>query len=106
MGEIRENVKRNLGYYLSLSDMSQKELAERLGVSQAAVTNWIKGKNSPDIEMVAQICRVFNISVTDLFGSDSHNQYSPHEQELITQYRRKPELRLAVDILLGLTDNN
>lgn len=47
MGEIRENVKQNLGYFLSLRGMSQKELAMKLGVSQSAVTNWIKGKNSP-----------------------------------------------------------
>ena len=61
MGEIRENVKQNLGYFLSLRGMSQKELAMKLGVSQSAVTNWIKGKNSPDIEMVALICQHLHI---------------------------------------------
>lgn len=71
MGEIRDNVKKNLGYYLSLKGISQKELADKLSVSQSAVTNWIKGKNSPDIEVVAQICDILEISVTDLFGSDN-----------------------------------
>lgn len=68
VGEIRDNVKKNLGYYLSLKKISQKQLAEKLRVSQSAVTNWIKGKNSPDIEAVAQICNILEISVTDLFG--------------------------------------
>lgn len=72
MGQIRDNVQRNLGYYLSLTGMNQKELSEKLGVSQSAVTNWIKGKNSPDIEVVAQICNIFNISVTELFGTDNN----------------------------------
>lgn len=71
MGEIRENIRKNLGYYLTLKKMSQKELAEKLGVSQASVTCWIKGKNSPDIEAVAQICKILNITVTDLFGTNS-----------------------------------
>ena len=79
MGEIRENVRKNLGYYLSLKSISQKELAERLGVSQSAVTNWMKGKNSPDIETVAQICKVLEISVIDLFGTDVPSE-SPQEQ--------------------------
>lgn len=69
MGEIRDNLKRNLGYYLSYSGMSQKQLAERLNVSQSAVTNWIKGKNSPDIELVAQMCEIFQVDITELMGA-------------------------------------
>jgi len=102
MGEIRENVKRNLGYYLSLKGMSQKGLAERLGVSQAAVTNWIKGKNSPDIEAVARICDILDITVLELFGTDGSDRYTEQERRLIEQYRAKTELRQAVNILLGI----
>jgi len=103
MGEIRENVKRNLGYYLSLRGMSQKELAEHLGVSQSAVTNWIKGKNSPDIETVALICDLFHISVVDLFGRDKDVKMSEAEEKVLEQYRRKPDLQRAVNILLGVS---
>lgn len=86
MGQIRENVKKNLGYYLSLQGISQKELAERLGVSQSAVTNWIKGKNSPDIEAVAQICQVLRISVSDLFGAGDM-EMTVDERSLLQLYR-------------------
>ena len=70
LGVIRDNVKQNLGYYLSLRGITQKELAERLGVSQAAVTNWVKGKNSPDIDVLADICEFLNITVSNLLGID------------------------------------
>ena len=102
MGEIRDNVKRNLGYYLSLRGLSQKELAERLDVSQPAVTNWIKGKNSPDIEVVAKICDILEISVSDLFGKDEEVRASDIERKVLEQYRKKPELQQAVNILLGV----
>ena len=105
MGEIRENVKRNLGYYLSLRGISQKELAQRLNVSPSAVTNWIRGKNSPDIEIVAQICDILEISVLDLFGTEDNEQYSEFEKKIIYQYRKKPELQHAVNILLGIDDS-
>lgn len=106
LGEIRDNVKRNLGYYLSLRGISQKELAERLGVSQSAVTNWIKGKNSPDIEVVAEICDVLEISVSDLFGKEEGENVNAAERKVLEQYRKKPELQQAVNILLGVDSNN
>ena len=102
LGEIRDNVKRNLGYYLSLRGISQKELAEKLGVSQSAVTNWIKGKNAPDIEVVAEICDVLEISVSDLFGKEEGSKANDTEQKVLEQYRKKPELQQAVNILLGV----
>ncbi|MGI6260923.1 MAG: helix-turn-helix domain-containing protein [Acutalibacteraceae bacterium] len=102
MGEIRENVKRNLGYYLSLNGMSQKDLASMLEVSQAAVTNWIKGKNSPDIEMVAKICEMLHISVMDLFGAETSQSITARERILIQRYREKQEMQPAIDCLLGM----
>ncbi len=105
MGEIRENVKRNLGYYLSLTGLSQKEFAHELGVSQAAVTNWIKGNNSPDIEMVAKICRVLNLQVADLFGDCGKADRVKREEELLRLYRAQPEMQPAVHRLLGLDVN-
>jgi transcriptional regulator with XRE-family HTH domain len=106
MGEIRDNVKRNLGYYLSLRGMSQKKLAEKLGVSQSAVTNWIKGKNSPDIEVVAQICDILGVTVTDLFGTDGSVRYNDMEKKVIREYRSKQDLRHAVNVLLGVDDSD
>lgn len=104
VGEIRENVKRNLGFYLSLRKMSQKELAERLGVSQSAVTNWIKGKNAPDIEMVAAICDILDVSVSDLFGKSQADGRSDTERRLLERYHKRPQMQQAVNILLGLQD--
>ncbi len=77
MGEVRENVRQNLIYYLALKCISQKELAEALGVSQSAVTNWIKGKNAPDIEYVVQICTMLGISVSEFFGPCADKKNPP-----------------------------
>lgn len=104
MGEIRDNVQNNLSFYLSLKQISQKKLAEMLHVSQSAVTNWVKGKNSPDIETVAQICNILNINVTQLFGTDYVDEFSLKERTLILHYRQRPDLQKAVDILLDLND--
>lgn len=71
MGELRDSLKQNLNHYLSISGMTQKEFAIKLGVSQAAVTNWTKGNNSPDIDVIAQICDILGITINELIKSDS-----------------------------------
>ncbi len=89
MGQIRNNLKKNLGYYLALRDISQKELSERLNVSQSAVTNWIKGKNSPDIEVISDLCRILDVSILDLMGMrDKEPFFNNEELEIIKKYRQ------------------
>ena len=61
MGAVRDNLQQNLNYYLKENKMTQKKLSELLDVSQAAVTNWTKGKNSPDIIPVS-LYRFHNLS--------------------------------------------
>ena len=68
MGELREAIRASLERHIAESGYSQKEIAEKLGVSKSSVTNWIKGKNSPDVELVLPICKLLNISVREFYG--------------------------------------
>lgn len=85
MGRIRDNLQENLISYLEKENITQKQLAELLGVTQAAVTNWVKGKNSPDIELVAEMCNIFNVKITDLMGYDDNPQ-DQRRQQLLHNY--------------------
>jgi len=65
MGEdIRETLRSNLIELLAENKMTQKELSENLEISQAAVTNWVKGSNSPTIDIVEKICEIFQIPIS------------------------------------------
>ena len=68
MGELREAIRASLERHIAESGYSQKEIAEKLGVSKSSITNWIKGKNSPDVELVLPICKLLNISVREFYG--------------------------------------
>lgn len=93
MGEIRNNLKKNLSYYLDLMNVSQKTLSEKLNVSQAAVTNWVKGKNSPDIETVSEICDFLNIKMSDLLGENKNiSKLDEKDNSLISKYNQLNEL--------------
>ena len=95
MGEYKEVIARNIRYYRKLANLSQKELAEKLGISSAAVSNWEKGTNSIDIDTLFEVCRVLGVSVSDMaeVNASNYNYYlSPHEILLINAYRSANEV--------------
>ena len=56
-------------------EMTQADLAGRVGVSRQTVIAIEQGRYSPDLEMAFQIARVFNVPLDDVF------QYPDHEGE-------------------------
>ena len=87
--------------------MSQKEFAKLIGASNSRVSNWEQGRNGPDADILADICRVLKVSPSELLDihlSDSEDKLSDHERSLIRAYRQKPELQQAVNILLGVQE--
>lgn len=53
------------------NEMTQMELADRLGVSAKTVSKWETGKGYPDITLLEPIARVFSISVTELISGNA-----------------------------------
>ncbi len=48
------------------TNISQEQLAEKLGVSRQAVTKWERDLGLPDIENLKAIATLFNISIDEL----------------------------------------
>lgn len=48
-------------------NLTQEELATRLGVSKAAVSKWENAECYPDITLLPQLANAFNISIDELF---------------------------------------
>ena len=73
MGEnIKEIIAKNLLYYRKKNKITQKELADKLGVKHNAISAWENGVNSIDIDTLFQICQIFGITVNDMYTSPFH----------------------------------
>ena len=48
-------------------DMTQDELANRLGVTYQTVSKWETGVTSPDLSLIVPIARLFNVTTDELF---------------------------------------
>ena len=51
-------------------DLTQKELANELGVSDKAISKWETGKGLPDITLLEPLSAVLGVSVTELLAGE------------------------------------
>lgn len=64
---IKETVAKNLMYYRKKNKITQKELADQLGVKHNAISSWENGVNSIDIDTLFRVCQIFGITVNDMY---------------------------------------
>ncbi len=66
---LRERIRLNLVAAMERAGINQVQLAKKLGISKGTVNNWIRGNNSPDVDIVPDVCSVLGISIIELFSS-------------------------------------
>ena len=52
------------------NNLSQEQLAEKLGVSRQSVSKWESGLSYPEMDKVLQICKLFNLNINELINED------------------------------------
>lgn len=65
---MKLNIGDNIYSYRRKVGMTQKQFADKLGVSYQSVSRWENGSTYPDMELLSPISRIFNISVDELLG--------------------------------------
>lgn len=48
--------------------LTQKELAEQIGIKQNSYSDWETGKNEPNLENVVKLAHILNVTTDDLLG--------------------------------------
>ncbi|MDO5441643.1 MAG: helix-turn-helix transcriptional regulator [Bacillota bacterium] len=61
---------------LRQSDVSVKELANTLGVSNQSVYKWIKGKSLPTLENLFQISHLLQVSMDEIVVEETKYSYA------------------------------
>ena len=50
------------------NNLTQKEFADKFGVTYQAVSKWENGKNIPDLAIIKQICDEYNIDIDEILN--------------------------------------
>lgn len=54
--------------FLVLNKLTQTAFAQKVGIKQSQVSEWLKGKAKPGYDLLKQICLAFDISADYLLG--------------------------------------
>ena len=90
-------------------NLTQLQLAEKLSITDRAVSKWETGKAMPDSSIMLDLCHVLQISVNDLLCGevvtvDHYNKELENNLlELIKQKELADKRLLGVDVLIGIT---
>ena len=79
IGKFIAECRKNVG-------LTQKQLAEKLGITDRAVSKWETGKALPDSSIMLELCRILGITVNDLLNGEvisMENNNQVNEQLLI-----------------------
>ena len=63
IGNLIKEIRKN-------NNLTQKELADKLGVTYQAVSKWETGLNIPDIAIIRQISKMYNIDINEILDGE------------------------------------
>ena len=106
---MEDNFSEKLKKIMFEKGITQKELAEKLGVSQAFISSWQVGKRHPKLSSIKKIAKAVNVPV-NYFITDEHEQKDiKNSKDLIIQMKELELRILKIEKLLeknGLQNKN
>lgn len=87
--------------------LTQQKLAEKLNVSDRAVSKWERGINLPDSSIMIHLCKILGISVNELLTGDyinDDNYINKAEENLLSlkeKYQKSNKELLKMEIVIG-----
>lgn len=88
--------------------ITQSKLAERLNVTDRAISKWENGNCLPDVSNIHELCKILDITINDLFSGeivDMKDNEKLLEKNLLDVVRQKEESDkrlLAMEIICGV----
>lgn len=86
--QLKDNIQKNLIFYRKKAKVTQKDLADKLGVAATTVSGWERGATSPDIDTLFAICNFLHVGLYDMCGISSDNSpLTDDENNLLNIYK-------------------
>ena len=61
-----EQIKQKVAVIIKHSELSQTEIAHRLGVTQQTVSCYVKGSKMPSLDTFANLCAILDVDANDI----------------------------------------
>ena len=79
----QEKIGRFISKLRKEKNMTQEQLAEKLGITNKSVSRWENGKTMPDLSIFKQLCETLDISINELMSGEriKDEEYSEKLEE-------------------------
>lgn len=76
-------------------NITQEELAEKLYITDRAVSKWERGLSLPDADKMLELCSILDINVNELLNGEKINMkdYEKKTNELLVELAKQEELK-------------
>ena len=98
----RKMFSQNLQKIRSEKNLSQEQLADKIGVSRQTISAWESGKASPELDKITAISKLFSVSIDELVGEIKTEASNFDKKEYEKNYSKIALLRaLGIFILFS-----
>ena len=90
-----------------LKNLTQAQLAEKLNITDRAVSKWERGKSLPDSSIMLELCEILEITVNDLLCGEvvSMDEYNKDLEknllEMMNEKEKADKRLLMIEIAMG-----
>lgn len=76
-------------------NITQEQLAEKLYITDRAVSKWERGLSLPDADKMLDLCNILDINVNELLNGEKidMNDYKKKNEELLVELAKQDELK-------------
>lgn len=82
LAKLSKELKSRLRTLIKTSELSQSEIARRIGVTRGSVGHWLKGGDISRDNLL-KLCRVLKVDMNEVTGSDSYLDLEPLKVRVI-----------------------
>ena len=79
----QDNIAKFIKEIRKKNNLTQKDLADKYGVTYQAVSKWENGKNIPDITLLKEMSKDFNINIEDILEGNINNNKKKNNNNII-----------------------
>ena len=86
-------------------NLTQQQMAEKLGVSNKTVSKWENGKCMPDYSVIESLCQALSITLSELMNGEDTGKRGTQaydDAQMLELLRRMQELERQKGILYGV----
>lgn len=83
-------------------NLTQEQLAERLGVSNKTISKWETGKCMPDYAIMEPLCQELNITVAELLDGEEKSVHPDDPQRILQMMKEARDLKNKKFMLIGI----